>query len=89
MGILASRRSRVTVLCQDEVGRCSFIDVLEEAVLRHSPVAVHLREGSMFIDHVVDVVTESGDDFAVFKAHARVPVGEIRAVTRAEAHPRT
>jgi hypothetical protein len=76
----------VAVMCQDEVGRCSFIDVLEEAVLRHAPVAVQLREGGIFIDEVVDVITEDGDDFAIFKAHDRIPVGEIRAMTRAEAH---
>ena len=74
----------MTRICQDEVGRCDFIDVLEEAVLRHRPVAVHLREGEAFIDEVVDVVTEQGDDFAVFKSHERVSVGRIRSVTRAE-----
>lgn len=74
----------MTRICQDEVGRCDFLDVLEEAVLRRRPVAVQLREGEAFIDEVVDVVTEQGDDFAVFKAHERVSVGEIRAVTRAE-----
>jgi Rho-binding antiterminator len=73
----------MTRICQDDVGRCDFLDVLEEAVLRHRPVAVQLREGEAFIDEVVDVVTEQGDDFAVFKTHARVPVGNILAVTRA------
>lgn len=73
----------MTRICQDEVGRCDFIDVLEEAVLRHRPVAVQLREGEAFIDEVLDVVTEQGDDFAVFKSHERVPVGDILAVTRA------
>ncbi len=74
----------MTRICQDEVGRCDFIDVLEEAVLRHRSVAVQLREGEAFIDEVVDVVTEQGDDFAVFKSHERVSVGQILAVTRAE-----
>ncbi|HLL01448.1 MAG TPA: hypothetical protein VK539_12735 [Myxococcaceae bacterium] len=74
----------MTRMCQDEVGRCDFIDVLEEAVLRRRPVAVELRGGEAFIDQVVDVVTEQGDDFAVFQAHPRVPVGDILAVTRAE-----
>lgn len=74
----------VTVLCQDVVGRCSLIDVLEEAVLRRSVVAVRLRDGSTFIDGVVDVVTENGDDFAVFRSHPRVAVGAIQAMTRAE-----
>jgi hypothetical protein len=73
-------------MCQDEVGRCGFIDVLEEAVLRRRPVTVELRAGERFIDQVTDVVTEKGDDFAVFRTHARVPVGDILAVTRAEPH---
>lgn len=71
-------------LDQDEIGRCDFIDVLEEAVLRRSPVAVELRDGTTFIDRVVDVVTESGKDWAVFAQHGRVLVTGIRAMTRAE-----
>ena len=74
----------MTVMRQSEVGRCSFIDVLEEAVLRHRPIAVRLLEGATFIDQVLDVVTENWDDFAVFKDHARARIGEILAVTRAE-----
>jgi transcriptional antiterminator Rof (Rho-off) len=73
----------MTRICQDDIGRCDFIDVLEEAVLRRRPVAVQLREGETFTDEVVDVVTEQGDDFAVFRSHARVPVGHILSVTRA------
>lgn len=69
-------------ICQDDVGRCDFIDVLEEAVLRRRPVAVELRAGEAFVDQVLDVVTEQGDDFAVFRLHARVPVGEISALSR-------
>lgn len=69
-------------MCQDDVGRCDFIDVLEEAVLRRRPVAVELRAGESFTDVVTDVVTEQGDDFAVFRSHARVPVGDILSVTR-------
>ncbi|QSQ18725.1 hypothetical protein JY651_25530 [Pyxidicoccus parkwayensis] len=69
-------------MCQDDVGRCDFIDVLEEAVLRRRPVAVELRAGESFTDQVTDVVTEQGDDFAVFRSHARVPVGDILSVTR-------
>jgi Rho-binding antiterminator len=74
----------VTRICQDDVGRCDFIDVLEEAVLRRQPVAVQLRAGGSFIDAVVDVVTEQGEDFAVFRSHPRVAVGDILAMTRAE-----
>jgi len=42
----------VGAICQDTVGRCSFIDVLEEAVLVHRHVAVALRDGTRFIDLV-------------------------------------
>jgi hypothetical protein len=69
-------------ICQDDIGRCDFIDVLEEAVLRRRPVAVELREGETFIDQMVDVVTEAGVDFAVFRSHPRVAVVEIAAVSR-------
>jgi Rho-binding antiterminator len=69
---------------QDEVGSCSFVDVLEEAVLVKRPVAIELRDGTTFIDQVTDVTTESGQDFAVFRSHTRVPVKEIAAATRAE-----
>ena len=62
----------MSIICQDAVGRCSFIDVLEEAVLMHRPVAVLLRDGERFIDVVVDVVTENHEDYAVFRAHDRV-----------------
>ena len=76
----------MAAICQDVVGRCSFIDVLEEAVLVHRPVAVALRDGSRFIDVVVDVVTENGEDYAVFHSHERVPVTDIAAATRADPH---
>lgn len=68
------------------MGRCSFIDVLEEAVLVHRAVAVALRGGERFIDLVVDVVTENHEDYAVFRSHQRVPVSEIAAATRADPH---
>jgi len=52
-------------------------------VLSRRPVAVELRDGSAFIDLVTDVTTESGRDFAEFRSHARIPVLDIRAATRA------
>ena len=76
----------MAAICQDVVGRCSFIDVLEEAVLVHRPVALALRDGCRFIDVVVDVVTENGEDYAVFHSHERVPVTDIAAATRADPH---
>ena len=76
----------MAAICQDTVGRCSFIDVLEEAVLVHRPVAVAMRNGVCFIDVVIDVVTENGEDYAVFHSHERVPVTDIAAATRADPH---
>ena len=52
----------------------------------HRPIAVALRDGSRFIDVVIDVVTENGEDYAVFHSHERVPVTEIAASTRADPH---
>lgn len=78
--------SIVAVICQDSVGRCSFIDVLEEAVLVRRPVAVALRGGERFIDRVTDVVTEDHEDYAVFANHDRVAVSRIAAATRADPH---
>lgn len=71
-------------ICQDDVGPCDFIDVLEEVVLRRRPVAVQLRAGEIFIDQMLDVVTEGGREFAIFRAHARVPVAQIAAISRSE-----
>ena len=77
----------MAVICQDSVGRCSFIDVLEEAVLVHRPVAVALRDGERFIDVVTDVVTENHEDYAVFRTHERVAVTDgivVRVLRRAD-----
>jgi Rho-binding antiterminator len=71
-------------ICQDDVGHRDFIDVLEEAVLHRSRVAVQLRAGEAFLDQMLEVVTEAGVNFAVFRSHARVPVKEISAVSRPE-----
>ncbi len=57
--------------------RCDFLDVLEEAATIHKPVKVELRDGQRFVDHVKTVVTEAGEDFAVFQDHDRVPVTQI------------
>jgi transcriptional antiterminator Rof (Rho-off) len=78
----------VSAICQDSVGRCSFIDLLEEAVLVRRPVAVALRDGERFIDVVTDVVTENHEDYAVFASHDRVAVSDMIAATRADPHRR-
>jgi hypothetical protein len=60
-----------------QVDRCDFIDMLEESATLHRPVEVTLRGDRRFADSVREVVTESGEDFAVFRDHGRVNVREI------------
>ena len=59
------------------VERCDFIDMLEESAKMHRTLVVTLRGAAHFADQVRDVVTEQGEDFAVFREHGRVAVGEI------------
>jgi Rho-binding antiterminator len=59
------------------VERCDFIDMLEESAKLHRPVAVTLRGDTRFSDDVRDVVTEEGEDYALFREHGRVPVSDI------------
>lgn len=70
---------------QDQVGRCDFIDVLEEASLRKSAVAVKLRSGESFIDEVQDVRTHDHEDFVVFRGRGEFQVADIESCTRAQA----
>lgn len=74
----------MALMSQEELGRCDFLDVLEEAAVRKTPVGVTLRSGEAFIDIVEDVVTEGGADYAVFRAHGRHRVTDVLACTRAE-----
>ena len=66
--------------------RCDVIDVLEEAVTLKRPLTVELAGGKRFVDRVRDVVTEDGQDWAVFDAHERTPVNDIRFAAPAEPH---
>jgi len=59
------------------VERCDFIDMLEESAKMHRPIAVTLRGDARFADSVKDVVTEGGEDYALFRDHGRVAVSEI------------
>jgi len=60
-----------------QVERCDFIDMLEESAKTHRSIAVTLRGETHFADDVRDVVTEDGEDYALFRDHGRVPVREI------------
>lgn len=74
----------MTLMRQDELGGCDFIDVLEEAALMKKRVAVKMRDGESFIDEVRDVVTTDGEDWVDFLNHDRVKVKEILGMSRAE-----
>ena len=66
----------------ERLGRCDFLDVLEEAVLLRREVTIDLADGSTFTDRLSDVVTEDGVDWAVFRVHPRVRVLEISSLER-------
>ena len=65
------------------VEKCDFLDVLEEAAVLGTEVLVDLRDGGHFKDGVREVITENGQDFALFKAHGRLPVHTLSAARRA------
>ena len=60
-----------------QVERCDFIDMLEESAKMHRTLAVTLRSDMRFADSVRDVITEAGEDYALFRDHGRVPVSDI------------
>lgn len=62
---------------------CDYLDVLEEAVTLKSGVLIDLRGGAQFTDEVRDVVTEDGQNVAVFAVHGRVPLHDIANARRA------
>ena len=71
------------------VARCDVLDVLEEAAVVRKPILVELRDGHRFEDRVKDVVTQDGEDFAVFEFHAMTPVSSIKNARRAESREPT
>ncbi|HET6147888.1 MAG TPA: hypothetical protein VFH68_10180 [Polyangia bacterium] len=65
------------------VEKCDFLDVLEEAAVLGTQVVVDLRDGGHFTDNVREVITENGQDFALFKTHGRLAVDALSAARRA------
>ena len=65
------------------VETCDFVDVLEEAAVLGTEVAIDLRDGGHFTDTVRDVVTEGGQDFALFKKHGRLALHSVANARRA------
>jgi hypothetical protein len=56
---------------------CDHLDMLEESAVTRRRVAVMLRGGTRFVDYVRDVVTDGGQNLAVFHDHGRVALDDI------------
>ena len=59
------------------IERCDYIDMLEESAKMRRPILVTLRGDARFTDLVRDVLTEEGEDYALFRDHGRVAVSDI------------
>lgn len=70
----------MTMLRQDAIGRCDFLDMLEEAAVTKKPLEVEMRNGEIFTDEVRDVITKEGQEFVDFLDHRMVPLAEILGV---------
>lgn len=71
---------------QSELGRCDFLDVLEEAVLLRVPVRIERTDGSRIDGVVEDVTTREGGEYVRLTGDRRVDVNDIAALER-EARP--
>jgi transcriptional antiterminator Rof (Rho-off) len=58
--------------------RCDVIDVLEESVTLHRPVAVELKGGKQFVDQASDVVTDDHQEWVRFHQHEQIAVDDIK-----------
>jgi hypothetical protein len=65
------------------LGVGDIIDMLEESVLRRTPVVVELRDGRTFEDRVQEIVKWRGQDHVVFQDHELTPLHAISATRRA------
>jgi hypothetical protein len=65
------------VFVQDQLGRCGFLDVLEEAAVRRSRVTLHLSDDTEVSGTVVDVVTREGVDWIVLEDGSRLDSSRI------------
>jgi hypothetical protein len=65
------------------VDRSDFLDMLEESATMRRPVEVQLRDGHRFEDIARQVVTQDGEDYAIFEQHDSLPVKSISDCRRA------
>ena len=68
---------------QAELGRCDFLDVLEEAAVRRTPVELELRGGERLHERISDVEGTPEGDVVVLASGRRIAVGDVEAMTRA------
>jgi len=64
--------------------RGDVLDLLEESVVLSRPLHVQLKGGSAFVDETRFVVSDEGEDWAVFRVHDTVPVSKIAFLAPAE-----
>lgn len=62
--------------------RGDVIDMLEESVMRRSPVEVHLQDGRVFEDRVTDIGKWEGEDHVAFALHEFTPLRQISSCRR-------
>jgi Rho-binding antiterminator len=63
---------------------CDVVDELEASVRLRRALRVTLKSDRHFVDQASDVVTESGEDWAIFRQHGRVRVRDISFCAPAE-----
>lgn len=63
--------------------RGDVIDMLEESVIRKTPVVVVLQDGRTFEDRVQQIGKWHGEDYVAFVDHEFTPLRQISACRRA------
>ena len=63
--------------------RGDIIDMLEESILKHTPVVVVLDNNHRFEDRVKQIVAQDGEDHVVFHQHEVTPLRKIAQTQRA------
>lgn len=74
----------MTRFVQQELGRCDFLDVLEESVLMKARTRVELIDGTVFEDRIRDVVTREGHEEIRFEGRDAVRLRDVAAIERPE-----
>jgi len=67
------------------IDRGDVIDMLEESVIRRTPVVVVMKDGHTFEDRVKDIGKWDGEDYVAFADHEFTPLRQISSCRRAVA----